>query len=142
MSGSWGMGSNGSQKKTNISISPSEIFAPICWSPPNGPLTNLSIGVSSRRSNRWPVVPVAINRCLASINRWAKAHSESVFFILSCATRAMLLILLSLAVFVCKLQSPVLTLFYGSGAFSTQIGSTGHLAWSCQMSDGKLAPGA
>ena len=37
-SGSCGCGSSGSQKKTSTSISPSAMRAPICWSPPNGPL--------------------------------------------------------------------------------------------------------
>ena len=33
-SGSCGCGSSGSQKKISMSISPSAILAPICWSPP------------------------------------------------------------------------------------------------------------
>src|ERR1035437_5710164 len=35
-SGSWGCGSSGSQKKITMSMSPSAILAPICWSPPSG----------------------------------------------------------------------------------------------------------
>ena len=37
-SGSWGCGSSGSQKKMRKSILLSTILAPICWSPPRGPL--------------------------------------------------------------------------------------------------------
>jgi hypothetical protein len=37
-SGLWGCGSRGSQKKIKKSIVPSTILAPICWSPPSGPL--------------------------------------------------------------------------------------------------------
>lgn len=37
-SGSCGCASNGSHRKIMKSICPSTIFAPICWSPPSGPL--------------------------------------------------------------------------------------------------------
>ena len=37
-SGSCGCASNGSHRKIIKSICPSTILAPICWSPPNGPL--------------------------------------------------------------------------------------------------------
>ncbi len=59
MSGSCGSGSSGSQKKITKSTSPSEILAPICWSPPSGPLSSLWIDRSSSSSSNAPVVPVA-----------------------------------------------------------------------------------
>ena len=37
-SGSCGCGSSRSQKKIRTSMTPSAIFAPICWSPPTRPL--------------------------------------------------------------------------------------------------------
>src|SRR3989442_6794949 len=53
------MGSSGSQKKMRKLISSATILAPICWSPPKGPLWNLVILKPSSRSRISPVVPVA-----------------------------------------------------------------------------------
>ena len=58
-SGSCGCGSSGSQKNTSRSIPPSAIRAPICWSPPYGPLRKQVTGRPSRSCSRWPVVAVA-----------------------------------------------------------------------------------
>ncbi|MOA44773.1 hypothetical protein D3C78_1670960 [compost metagenome] len=58
-SGSWGTAFNGSQKKINISILPSAISAPTCWSPPIGPLSMLFTGIPLACWIRLPVVPVA-----------------------------------------------------------------------------------
>ncbi len=58
-SGSCGCGSSGSQKKNSMSISPSAIFAPICWSPPTGPDRNRCTSSPSSWCSRLPVVPVA-----------------------------------------------------------------------------------
>ena len=56
---SCGWGSGGSQKKIIMSISPSAIFAPICWSPPIGPDRNGCTFNTSSYSSSVPVVPVA-----------------------------------------------------------------------------------
>ena len=56
---SWDIGWRGSQKKMRKSISPSAIRAPICWSPPSGPLWSLWTSRPSTFSRRAPVVPVA-----------------------------------------------------------------------------------
>jgi hypothetical protein len=42
-SGSWESDSRGSQKKIRKSMQPSAMRAPICWSPPNGPLSKMVI---------------------------------------------------------------------------------------------------
>lgn len=87
-SGSWGCGSRGSQKKMRKSISPSAIIAPICWSPPSGPLWSLDISIASSCSSSLPVVPVAYT------SSWVKrfllnlAYSSKSCFLLSCAMRA------------------------------------------------------
>src|SRR5512139_2991116 len=88
-SASCGCSVSGSQKKIIKSISPSAILAPICWSPPNGPLRNLWIGVSSTSSSSLPVVPVAYSSCSIRRRLFHLAHSRRSCFLLSWATRAM-----------------------------------------------------
>jgi hypothetical protein len=88
-SGSWGCGSSGSQKKTSMSIAPSTIWAPICRSPPSGPLATRSTASSRRSWSRLPVVPVATSRWRISVSTLNLAHSSRSFLRLSCATRAM-----------------------------------------------------
>ena len=56
---SCGCGLIGSQKKTSMSRRPDAIRAPICWSPPSGPLWKQVTGRSSCLPSSLPVVPVA-----------------------------------------------------------------------------------
>src|SRR6266704_6106655 len=71
-----------------ISISFSAILAPICWSPPSGPLWSLLISIPSDSSNSLPVVPVAYRSCSARRDLLNFAHSNKSRFLSSCATRA------------------------------------------------------
>jgi hypothetical protein len=87
-SGSWGWAVRGSQKKMRRSISPSAIQAPICISPPSGPLRTLVTGIPSSSASIPPVVPVAYSSCCASSLSLDLAHSSSSRFLLSWATRA------------------------------------------------------
>lgn len=88
-SGSCGCGSSGSQKKISMSMTPSAIFAPICWSPPTGPDSSRVTGRPSSNSSMVPVVPVAYRWCRDSVPRLNSAQRSSSTFLLSCATRAM-----------------------------------------------------
>ena len=85
---SCGCASIGSKKKKTISISPDAIMAPICWSPPNGPLNTFVIFRSSASSINLPVVPVATSLCFAKAFLLYVAHSIKSFFLLSCAISA------------------------------------------------------
>src|SRR5674476_597173 len=58
-SGSWGCGSSGSQKKITMSMSPSAILAPICWSPPSGP-DSLYFNVETVGNASSASIPLAI----------------------------------------------------------------------------------
>ena len=86
---SCGCGSSGSQKKMTESISPSAILAPICWSPPKGPLLSFWTRRPSSFSRSPPVVPVATSRWPARVSRLKRAHSSRSCFLLSWAMRAM-----------------------------------------------------
>jgi hypothetical protein len=57
--GSWGCGSSGSQKKITMSMSPSAILAPICWSPPSGP-DSLYFNVETVGNASSASIPLAI----------------------------------------------------------------------------------
>ena len=56
---SCGWGCSGSQKNTRASISPWAMHAPICWSPPSGPLRKRRTGMPSWSARIRPVEPVA-----------------------------------------------------------------------------------
>ena len=68
-SGSCGCGCSGSQKKMTRSTVPSAMRAPICWSPPRGPLCSLITGVCNASSSSVPVVPVANSSWWANRSR-------------------------------------------------------------------------
>ena len=55
---------------------PSTIRAPICWSPPYGPLATRLTGRSRASASSLPVVPVAISRQVARNGRWATAQAS------------------------------------------------------------------
>lgn len=88
MSGSCGCGSSGSQKKSKTSTSPSDMRAPICWSPPSGPERRRSTGRPVCSVTKPPVVPVPMRMCCDSSCECCRAHSRSSSFMLSWATRA------------------------------------------------------
>ena len=87
-SGSCGCGSSGSQKKISVSIAPSAILAPICWSPPTGPLRKRCTGRPISYSRSVPVVPVAYSVWLDRVGRLKSAQDSSSCFLLSWATIA------------------------------------------------------
>ena len=90
----------GSKKKNTISISPVAIIDPICWSPPSGPLNNLTTGWSKDSSINLPVVPVATRLCFDKTILLCKAHYIKSFFLLSCAINAIFFLLSSFLIFV------------------------------------------
>ena len=88
-SGSCGCASNGSHKKIMKSICPSTIFAPICWSPPSGPLQYPFTGSPVFSAIRRAVVPVPHRKCPCNTSLFLSHHSISSFFFPSWATSAM-----------------------------------------------------
>ena len=86
-SGSCGRGWSGSQKKIRKSISPSAMRAPICWSPPRGPLWSTVTSRPSSSRTSAPVVAVAYRVWAASTARLNVAHSSRSRFRWSWATR-------------------------------------------------------
>lgn len=66
-SGSWGWDVSGSQKNMRKSIAPSAICAPICWSPPKGPLLKAFTGRPVCSVISRAVVPVPHRKCPPSV---------------------------------------------------------------------------
>ena len=89
-SGSCESGASGSQKKMRKSMPPSAIRAPICWSPPSGPLSKVVILQSSSFSRILPVVPVAYNSCISNVPRLNLTHSSKSGLLWSWAISAIL----------------------------------------------------
>ena len=75
-SGSCGSCSSGSQKKIRKSSSWREIMAPICSSPPRGPLSRRVMLSPSSRSRMPPVVPVANKMCSLRVPTLNRAQSR------------------------------------------------------------------
>jgi len=76
------------QQRLDVGVSPSAIRAPICWSPPSGPLRKQVIGRPSSSPSSRPVVPVAQRSCRASSPRLNLAQSRRSAFLWSWAISA------------------------------------------------------
>src|ERR1700733_7254030 len=86
---SCGCGLIGSQKKMRMSRRPDAMSAPICWSPPSGPLWKQVTGRPRRSPSSLPVVPVAYRMWSARMSLLYSTHSRRSPFLSSWATRAM-----------------------------------------------------
>mmetsp|Transcript_75804 Transcript_75804/g.195330 ORF Transcript_75804/g.195330 Transcript_75804/m.195330 type:complete len:209 (-) Transcript_75804:14-640(-) len=78
----------GSRKKNTASTSPATTIAPICWSPPSGPLAVEPMGSRPTSRGIAHVVPVPVSWKSRSISWCTVTNCRIIFFMLSWAIKA------------------------------------------------------
>jgi glutathione peroxidase len=124
---SCGIGVSGSGKKMSAAIRPSVICAPICWSPPRGPLATLSTTRLGQRAIICvPVVPVATSEQRSNTLRCCATKSHSSAFLESCAIKAIRFFSL-IKVIAMKVSNKLASLF-AVGLLSSALGAQANTA--------------